>query len=88
MTEAAPTTDHDVIRAWTEARGGRPARVRGAGDGILRIDFGAPEETLEEIPWEEFFRIFDENHLTFLHQDMTAEGKTSRFNKFIDRDPA
>jgi hypothetical protein len=39
------TTDHDVIRAWAERRGGRPAAVDGTGDelehepdaGVLRI---------------------------------------------------
>jgi hypothetical protein len=43
--EAKTTTDPETIRAWVEAHGGRPARVRGTGDGdgddpgILRIDF-------------------------------------------------
>ena len=27
------TRDHDVIRSWSEARGGTPADVRGTGDG-------------------------------------------------------
>ena len=86
MTEAKTTTDHDVIRKWVEARDGRPARVKTTGNGgILRIDFGKPEETLEEVTWEEFFRIFDENELAFLHQDKAASGEKSRFNKFVDR---
>ena len=37
------TTDHEEIRRWVEARGGRPACVRGTGGrgdtGMLRIDF-------------------------------------------------
>jgi hypothetical protein len=43
--EAKTTTDPETIPAWVEAHGGRPARVRGTGDGddddpgILRIDF-------------------------------------------------
>ena len=43
MAEAKFTTDHDEIREWAEARGGRPAAVRkthGKDDpGIIRIEF-------------------------------------------------
>lgn len=88
MSEAKKATDHDEIRAWIEARGGIPSRVRGTGPGgILRVDFGEPEEDLEEIPWETFFEIFDSRELVFLHQD-EVDGRTSRFNKFIDRSAA
>lgn len=86
MTEAAATIDHHVIRAWVEARGGRPARVRGGGEGgILRIDFAPWDEALEEMPWDAFFQVFEERGLAFLHQDMTESGSESRFNKFVDR---
>ncbi|PDT82424.1 hypothetical protein [Sinorhizobium sp. BJ1] len=87
MSASKTTTDHDTIRQWAESRDGHPSRVRGASDGgLLRIDFGKPEQRLEEISWEDFFRIFDENKLAFLYQDQTADGKVSRFFKFIDRD--
>jgi hypothetical protein len=86
MSESKTTTNHDEIRQWAEDRGGRPAVVRTKGEGgILRIDFGEPEEEFEAIEWDEFFRIFDENNLAFLYQDETGGGKTSRFNKFVDR---
>lgn len=86
MASAATTTDHNEIRKWAEARDGHPARVKGRGEGgILRIDFGEAEENLEEISWDEFFTIFDDNDLAFLHQDKTADGKKSRFNKFVER---
>ena len=86
MSTSETTTDHDTIRQWVEARGGHPARVKGRGPGgILRIDFGEPEESLEQISWDEFFKVFDENDLSFLHQDETQDGKTSRFNKFVER---
>jgi hypothetical protein len=86
--ESKTTTDHDEIRRWAEERGGRPSLVRTARGrgGILRFDFGEPEPNLEETSWEEFFRIFDESHVAFLHQDKTADGKTSRFFKFVERD--
>ena len=37
------------------------------------------------IEWDEFFAAFDEHHLAFLHQDKAADGKPSRFNKFVSR---
>lgn len=91
MSSAQKTQDHDAIRKWIEQRKGRPSIVGATGDngrkgGLLRIDFGEKDDALEEIEWDEFFRIFDENGLTFLHQDKTADGKTSRFNKFVAAD--
>lgn len=87
MSEARKTTNHDEIRKWAEARDGKPAKVRTSGDGgILRIDFGEPEDALDPIGWDEFFEIFDNNKLAFLHQDEVGGGKTSRFNKFVERD--
>jgi hypothetical protein len=87
MSKATMTTNHEEIRHWIEERGGKPARVRAASGpgGLLRIDFGEPEEELEEISWGEFFQIFDDNDLAFLHQDKTSEGNTSRFIKFVER---
>ena len=86
MSEAKATTSHDAIRKWAEARNGRPAKVKTGGKGgILRIDFGEPEEELEQISWDEFFEIFDDNDLAFLSQDQTGSGGTSRFNKFVER---
>ncbi len=87
MSEANTTTDHDEIRKWVEARQGRPSRVKTSGKGgLLRIDFQEAEDEFEEISWDEFFKIFDENDLAFLHQDKTSDGKTSRFNKFVSRE--
>ena len=89
MAESKTTTDHDEIRRWIEARGGRPASVAETGDrddpGVLRVDFGDEDEGLQEISWEEFFRAFDENELAFLYQDETSDGEQSRFNKFVRR---
>ena len=87
MSQAVKTTDHDEIRTWAEVRGGRPAVVRTPGQpgGILRIDFGEPEDNLEEIDWDEFFEIFEKSELAFLHQDETSGGGESRFSKFVSR---
>lgn len=86
MSSATTTTDHKVIRRWIEERNGRPARVKGTadkqGEGILRIDFAEPDDSLEPISWEEFFVTFDDRKLEFLHQDET-DGRPSRFFKFV-----
>jgi hypothetical protein len=85
MASATTTTDHDKIREWAESRGGHPAMVKTGGEGgILRIDFGEPEETLEEVTWDEFFEVFDERNLAFLYEEK-ADGGKSRFNKFVSR---
>ena len=85
------TTDHGVIRAWAEARGGRPATVSGTedsgqGGGVLRIEFDASEERLEDADWDEFFKVFDDRGLAFVYQEKTSDGETSRFNKLVSRD--
>jgi len=89
MAEAKTTTDHEEIRRWAEERGAHPARVKGTGDktdpGILRLDFGDPDPSLEEIDWDEFFEKFEESNLAFLYQEETASGDESRFSKFVQR---
>ena len=87
MSTAQTTTDHEAIRRWADDRGGRPSVVRTKGKGgILRLDFGEKEEDFEQVDWDEFFEIFEENKLAFLHQDKTEDGKLSRFSKFVARD--
>ena len=93
MAQGKSTTDHDEIRKWVEERGGRPSRVRsttGKDDegGILRIDFGEPEASLEEISWEDFFTIFEDRELAFLYQDEKAKGSKSYFCKLVHRSAA
>ncbi len=88
---AKRTIDHDEIRAWAEARNGRPSVVKRShdtneGGGILRIDFEEPEPSLEAVPWDEFLKTFEDRKLAFLHQDRTADGHLSRFFKFVRRD--
>lgn len=86
MSSASQTTDHKEIRRWVEERKGTPSRVKDSREGgLLRIDFGEQEENLEPIEWEDFFSVFEKSDLAFLHQDRTADGKLSRFNKFVSR---
>jgi hypothetical protein len=89
------TTDHDEIRKWAEARGGRPAVVRAThdqGGGIIRIEFPdaphAQHDALAEISWQEFFAKFDEADLALLYQEETAGGERSNFNKLVGRETA
>ena len=66
MATAQRTTDHEEIRRWVESRGGHPAIVEGTG-GMLRIDFGEPEDRLEHVNWDRFFDIFDRSNVAFLY---------------------
>jgi len=92
MSQAIVTTDHAKIRRWAEKRGGHPATVKDSAAkneaGILRLDFEPKDEGLAEISWDDFFSKFDDEKLAFLHQDKTADGKVSRFHKFVDRGAA
>ena len=90
MSSSETTTYHDTIRKWIEERGGTPTIVRGTeddeGEGILRVDFAERDEKLEEIPWEEFFEVFEDRGLAFLYQEETKDGSESRFFKFVRRE--
>ncbi len=90
-SSANTTTNHEVIRLWTEDRGGVPASVSSTteGDdvGLLRIFFpgqGSGDQ-LDEISWEDFFGKFEEAKLAFIYDVHTAEGSLSRFSKFVQR---
>ncbi|HEV7623756.1 MAG TPA: Rho termination factor N-terminal domain-containing protein [Amnibacterium sp.] len=77
------TTHHDVIREWAEARGGTPATVPGTehGDhlGVLRLDFGADDDGLRHVSWDEWFTTFDDRRLNFIYQEERSDGRTSTF---------
>jgi hypothetical protein len=89
MASAHTTRDHEEIRRWAEERGGVPTIVKGTG-GLLRIDFvegeqsGGREPSLEELSWDEWFRIFDENGLAFL----CSPEEDSKFFKIVSEETA
>jgi hemerythrin superfamily protein len=89
MASAISTRDHEEIRRWAEERGGVPTIVKGTG-GLLRIDFtegpqsGGREPSLEEVSWDEWFRIFDESQLTFL----CSPEEDSKFFKLVAEEKA
>jgi ferritin-like metal-binding protein YciE len=86
---AVATQDLEEIREWAEARGGKPAAVKRTGKknapGILRIDFPgySGQDTLEEISWDDWYKKFQKENLTFLYQDRNKDGKESRFFKLV-----
>ena len=94
MSSSKTTTNHDEIRKWAEARGGKPATVKRTESngeaGVLRIDFPgySGSDSLEAISWEEFFKKFDEKQLAFLYQEKTSSGEQSRFFKLVSRETA
>ena len=53
--------------------------------GDFRIDFDEPggndDTRLERVGWDEFFKVFDDSDVAFLH----GEGD-SRFNKFVAKE--
>jgi len=80
---------NSTISGRAEAHGGVAAKVTSVheGDeaGILRIDFGDPEESPEKILWERFFDKFENSKLALQYHDETRDGATSRFFKFVGR---
>ena len=92
------TQDPDVVRAWVEARGGVPAAVASTTDdgqddaGLLRVMFpDAPDDAqdngeLTEVGWDEFLETFRSSGLSFVYQEQTSDGSTSRFNRFVRED--
>jgi hypothetical protein len=87
---ANATTDHETIRKWAEAKGGKPAAVESTHDdedaGIVRIMFPdnprSEHDNLVEISWDEFFEKFDEKELALLYDE------DSLFSKIVSRDSA
>jgi hypothetical protein len=67
MTTRHITTDHDEIRCWIQRNHGAPARLTHTATGApgpLRIDFlGLHTPDLEHLTWQEWFTVFDAQHL-------------------------
>jgi hypothetical protein len=85
------TRDHDVIRAWAEARGAVPATAGGRSSGqrprVLRLNFpGYGGENLEEVSWEDWFATFDERDLDAVYQEHTSDGRPSNFFRLVRED--
>ena len=92
MSTSDRTHDHQTIQKWAEKRNGIPAKIKGTGkgsdEGVLRIHFPEHSESdnFEEISWDDFFKDFEKNKLDFLYQEKKADGESSTFHKFVDRE--
>ena len=87
---SSTTTNFNEIKEWAEARDGKPGKVKNVGKGKGR-EFSdrfprySGEDTLEEITWDEWYKIFKGEKLEFLYQDETADGKQSWFFKLVNK---
>jgi hemerythrin-like domain-containing protein len=76
------TRNLDVIKAWAQARGGRPATSPN-GDAerphVLRFDFPDYDKNLLPVSWEAWGRTFQERELVFLYQETMKAGNQSNF---------
>jgi hypothetical protein len=88
MAQTTRTIDHDEVKDWIVSRGGSPAAIEGTfdgyGNGVLRVDFGATDEALDELSWEDFFRVFDDNDLAFVYESESG-GIESYVCSFVAR---
>ena len=83
-SQTLATRSREVIEQWAAERGGHPATVPGTEHegrpGVLRIAFTDDGDSrLQEIPWDDWFRSFDDRLLVFLYQENKTDGSPSTF---------
>lgn len=96
------TTDHDEIKAWAERHGGNPQLIdypeAKADTPGIRINFpGTLDDILlsdshppKDISWEEFFKIFENEKLSFEYDKETDSQEAAvlvNAYRFVDRNP-
>lgn len=73
------TIDHQEIREWVEKHRAYPAVVAGSGDdeadAELTLSFADPDKNAVHISWEEFFGMFETQHLRFRYSDPKDHGE-------------
>lgn len=72
MAGTVETADPDEIQDWIEERGGEPA-ISSENSRELRVDFGDKED-VEQISWEEFLEILDEENLMMVYEQDAIAG--------------
>jgi hypothetical protein len=81
--QSLATRSDDVIRAWADQRGAKPATVRSRQSDqprTLRFDFpGYGGGRLEPIDWEAWLGTFKRRKLVFLFQEHKRDGSESNF---------
>ncbi len=73
------TIDHVEIREWIEKHRAFPAVVAGSGDdevdAELTLSFKDPDKNAVHITWDEFFGMFETQHLRFRYSDPKDHGE-------------
>jgi hypothetical protein len=78
--EQTITIEHDEIRAWVDAHGGAPAKVRGTGSdstdpAVLRIDFSdGANRQLEPMEWDAWLESFTDQQMAAVFAEPDREG--------------
>ncbi len=93
LTKSMVTTDHQEIRRWATARGGKPStiiRPQNAEEKAIRICLDFPQGhnngSLKKISWDDWFKQFETAGLALLYQEDTANGERSNFHKVVTRE--
>jgi hypothetical protein len=80
------TIDHQVIFAWAQQRGARPATFEGdERPWPLLFNFSSADGGLKEMSWDKFFEEFERVGLAFLYQDATPNGELDDWHEFVKR---
>ena len=82
MTEVK-TQNHDQIKKWIEARGGRPARLahQSTSDTLAPLTVWFEDEnrnvkqSYQALEYDEFFKVFDQHNLTFTYTENGDDDK-------------
>ena len=79
--EQTITIEHDEIKAWVDAHGGAPAKVRGTGSdstdpAVLRIDFSGERGSaqLERIEWDAWLEWFTDQQMAAVFAEPDRDG--------------
>lgn len=84
------TADHATIMEWARVRNARPAVVTdddGKATEMLRLNFpGYSGDELQEISWDDWLQLFEENNLKLRYREKTESGSKSNFNRIVDRE--
>ncbi|MFN6946895.1 MAG: hypothetical protein ACK4ND_18265 [Cytophagaceae bacterium] len=89
--EAVRTTNHEEIMRWIKDRHGVVGRIHEeetSGLGSLFVYFpnhGEQPENFEELTKNEFLKVFEDQKLVFIYQEILPEGGRSRFYAFARR---
>ena len=86
MPSTTTTRDHATIKAWAEARKGRPVRIAydstGRGPEPLKIYFDDAQydvqQSVQTLDWDEWLAIFDKMNYSFAYSE---DGEDDRYHE-------